>query len=108
MATVSPSRIDSALAREGWDYERPSLVVVEGVSYYVPKAKMASLLEYFCTRDGSGRLILEYARNARSISDDRAAIPEMALGMCGEMCGADRLSRHSDVQALDFAAGETG
>ena len=108
MATTSPGRIASALAREGWDEYRPSLVVAEGISYYLPKSKLQSLLAYFRTRDGSGRIILEYLRNAASISPDRAPIPEAVLGWCGEMMGATRLSRYSDAQALDFAAGGTG
>ena len=108
LVTAGPGRIASALAREGWDYDRPSLVVAEGISYYVPKQKLANLLGYFRTRDGSGRLVQEYVRDAGSIFYDRAPIPERILGMCGSLFGVDRLSRFSDAQALDFAAGGTG
>ena len=108
LVTAGPGRICSALAREGWEYDRPSLVVAEGISYYVPKSNMAKLLAYLRTRDGSGRVIFEYARDAGSIFYDRAPIPEAVLGMCGTMIGANRLSRYSDAQALDFVAGGTG
>ena len=108
LATAGPGRIASALAREGWDYDRPSLVVAEGISYFIPKQKLAKLLEYFRTRDGSGRIVFEYVRDAGSIFYDRAPIPEEILGMCGSLFGVDRLSRFSDSQALDFVAGGTG
>ena len=44
MATTSPGRIDSALAREGWDYERPSLVVGRGRVVLCPKVKAGKAL----------------------------------------------------------------
>lgn len=108
LAALTPRRLGTALAREGWDYDRPTLVVAEGITQYLPKSKLAALLSLFRTPDGSSRIIMEYIRDEASIDPGRAGIPERLLGWHGAMIGVDRLSRYSDAQALDFAAGGTG
>ena len=108
LSTTTPRRLGTALAKEGWDYDRPSLVVAEGITQYLPKSKLAALLSSFRTEDGSSRIIMEYIRDEASIDPGRAGVPEQLLGWHGVMIGVDRLSRYSDAQALDFAAGGTG
>lgn len=108
LAALTPRRLGTALSKEGWDYDRPSLVVAEGITQYLPKSKLAALLSLFRTPDRSSRIIMEYIRDEASIDPGRAGIPELLLGWHGTMIGVDRLSRYSDAQALDFAAGGTG
>lgn len=108
LSALTARRLDTALAKEGWHYDRPSLVVAEGITQYLAKSKLASLLSALRTPGRSSRIIMEYVRDAASISPDRAPVPEAVFGWHGEMIGVDRLSRYSDAQALDFAAGGTG
>ena len=108
LSALTPRRLYTALIKEGWDYDRPSLVVAEEITQYLTKSKLASLLSAFRTPDRSGQIIMEYIRDNASISPDRAGVPEALFGWHGEMIGVDRLSRYSDAQALDFAAGGTG
>lgn len=108
LADTTPRRLVGKLEKEGWRHDRPSLVVVEGVSQYLPKSRLGALLSAFRTRGGASRLVMEYVRDAGSISPGVAPVPEALFGWHGRMIGVDRLSRYSDAQALDFAAGGTG
>lgn len=108
LSAITPRRLGTALTKEGWDCDRPSLVVAEGITQYLPKSKLAALLSLFRTPNGSSRIIMEYIRDKASIDPGRAGVPEQLLGWHGVMIGVDRLSRYSDAQALDFAAGGTG
>lgn len=108
LSSMTARRLGTALRKEGWDGGRPSLVVAEGVTQYLPKSKLGALLSAFRTPGRSSRIVMEYVRNAASIPRDWAPIPEAVFGWHGRMIGVDSLSRYSDAQALDFAAGGTG
>lgn len=101
-----PEAVAAALAESGWRRGEPSLVVAEGVSYYLPEAALRGLLGLFRTYDRSGRIILEYLRDPCSISADRARIPGAVFGEFVRGSGVKSLARYSDAQAARIAAGE--
>lgn len=100
-----PEAVAAALAEGGWRRGKPSLVVAEGVSYYLPEAALRGLLGLFRTGDGSGRIILEYLRDAGSIREDRARIPDAVFAEFIRGAGVGGLARYSDAQAARVAAG---
>ena len=100
--------VAGALAEEGWRADMPSLVVAEGISYYLPEEALRGLLGMFRTRDGSGRIILEYLRDPGSIRADRARIPDAVFGEFVRGAGVGGLARYSDAQAAGIAAGDGG
>lgn len=50
----------SGITACGWDPDKPSLVVVEGLSAYLTAGQLWSLISVFSTTDRSNRMILEY------------------------------------------------
>ena len=52
-----PGSVDSGLAGSGWDASAPSLLVFEGISYYVDSEVLWGTVARLCRR---GRVILEY------------------------------------------------
>ena len=101
-----PEAVAAALAEGGWRRGMPSLVVAEGISYYLPEAALRGLLGLFRTRDGSGWIILEYLRDPGSIREDRARIPDAVFAEFIRGARAGGLARYSDGQAARIAAGE--
>ena len=101
-----PRRVIPALMRRGWRPDEPTLVVAEGVSYYLRKETLRSLLGPFRADACLGRIILEYLRDAASISPERARIADAVFGIFTEGTGIGRLSRYSDAEAARIVAGE--
>ena len=101
-----PRRVIPALMRRGWRPDEPTLVVAEGVSYYLRKETLRGLLGPFRADAGSGRIILEYLRDAASIAPERARIADAVFGIFTEGTGIGRLSRYSDAEAAGIVAGD--
>lgn len=118
------SAVDAGLAGAGWDASAPSLLVFEGISYYVPPGVLWGTAERLCRR---GRVIMEYylppsefdpgvagiaAHPFNVISQDsgleirrysRADVRARAQGMGGEVISADGL--HQMERACDPEGG---
>lgn len=92
-------RTASALEREGWRPDAPSLVVAEGISYYLRKETLRDLLGEFRAGGGAGHAILEYLRDAESVAPERARIADAVFGVFAEGAGVGGLSRYSDDEA---------
>ena len=101
----SPEQVARAMSKKGWRADRPSLVVAEGISYYLPESALRGLLDMFRTERGTGRIVLEYLRDAGSISADRAHIPDAVFGEFVRGTGIGGLARYSDAQAVDLVVG---
>ncbi len=81
-----PAGLAGALEGRGWDARSPSLVVMEGVSYYLGAGEMSGLLRAF-GRGGRNRAVLEYLLPGRCVSGDRARIPDGVFGAIGDAYG---------------------
>lgn len=105
---AGPGRITSALERRGWRADMPTLVVAEGVSYYLRKPTLRGLLAPFrAGGDGAepSRAILEYLRDAASIAPEGARIADAVFGIFAEGTGIGGLSRYTDAEAAALVAG---
>ena len=105
---AGPARIASALERRGWRPDMPTLVVAEGVSYYLRKSTLRGLFEPFRAGGGGAepsRAILEYLRDAASIAPEGARIADAVFGIFADGTGIGGLSRYSDAEAAELVAG---
>ncbi len=59
-----------ALQAAGWDPQAPTLLVAEGITYYIPKPIFLQTLKALRTRGGA--LVLEYTLPAAEIVDEEA------------------------------------
>ena len=60
----------SALQAAGWDPQLPTLLVAEGISYYIPKPVFLQTLK--ALRTAGGALVLEYSMPEEEITDEEA------------------------------------
>ena len=56
---TNPTSLISTLESKGWNPEHPTLIVAEGITYYVPKPLFRAALAAF--RTSGGALVLEYS-----------------------------------------------
>jgi len=65
-----------SLRSSGWRQSRPSILVFEGISYWVSERSLSDLISGFRTPDLSNTLVLEYLVHRSRIADGRASIPD--------------------------------
>jgi len=76
---VDADSVMAALRGNGWQASVPSILVFEGVSYWIPQSSLFGLISRFGTSDRSNTLVLEYLVHGDCIADGRARIPEMVF-----------------------------
>lgn len=69
-----PDKVIEQLTAHGWRNE-PSLVIAEGISYYLPSEEFWNLIGRFKTNTHDNKIILEYLLPDVDIAEDRATIP---------------------------------
>jgi len=77
---VDADAVMAALRGNGWQESMPSILVFEGISYWIPERRLFGLISRFATSDRSNTLVLEYLVRRNLIADDRAHIPELVFG----------------------------
>lgn len=97
--------VDSELARAGWDGSAPSLLVFEGISYYVEPDVLWGTAERLCKR---GRVIVEYFLPQSEFDSQVAGIAAHPFNVISRDAGLPirRYSR-ADVRARAAAMGGT-
>lgn len=84
-AEDSPGTL-SALEGAGWQRDRPTLLVVEGLSYYISKDSLRRQWESLV--QGS-RVVLEYLVPPADVGEARRPIPERVFGIIMEYCSSE-------------------
>lgn len=54
------TKVVSALVAQGWDPNIPSLIIIEGLSYYLSKEALWGLIGEFKTQNQANHIVLEY------------------------------------------------
>lgn len=81
------------LIAAGWDLGRGTVLVMEGVSYYLaPEA-----LRGFVGAVDPGYLVAEYLKPAAAIAAARADIPERVFELIARACGLSAIHRHDEA-----------
>lgn len=90
----NPQKLLELLEKSGWNRNEPSLLLVEGVSYYLARKELHDLICMF-KMNGRNRMILEYLLPRDCISGDRAHIPEEIFSLIRDRYGLP-LSRYDE------------
>ena len=69
-------RIVSTLIKHGWNKDIPSIVIFEGISYYLSRDILWKIIEKFNTATHYNRILLEYLVPNKKISKQRIPIAE--------------------------------
>ena len=77
----------SALEGSGWDASEPSVLVFEGISYYLAEDDLWGLIAKFVTKGLRNTLLLEYLVRRQDITHGRSDIPDLAFGTIQKAVG---------------------
>jgi O-methyltransferase involved in polyketide biosynthesis len=88
------SEVEEALIKNGFKIENPSLVVMEGISYYLSKNVLLNLSNLFRKLRTGSRLVMDYLVPARNIADDRQHIPERIFNLIKGECNLSEINRY--------------
>lgn len=87
-------RCFSDLKIAGWKHDLPSLLIFEGISYYLKKADLARLV----TLGGiHSRVIVEFMINLSRVDKSRREIPKKVFGLIEKAC-----SLQTPIQTWDY------
>ncbi|MBA7479525.1 hypothetical protein ES707_14959 [subsurface metagenome] len=85
-----------AIADTGrYDPDLPTVVVVEGISYYVPPAVLSGIVSLFASPDRKNRAVLEYMLPCRLVGDERRGIPRGVWRIINRDCNPGRTVTYS-------------
>jgi len=86
----------SRLADAGWRREDPSILVIEGVSYYLGRQHLQNLVAGFKTEDHGNVMVMEYLIPPAEISSERIHIADEVFALISETVReAQQIARYS-------------
>jgi hypothetical protein len=92
---VDAGLVEERLAESGWSRGEPTLLIMEGITYYLPRDVVRRLVMLFRHAGRRSRAILEYLKPEGAISPDRRWIPAGIFGTIRDACGAPPIARFS-------------
>jgi len=88
------NHIISSLIKHGWDKDIPSLIVIEGLSYYISKSNLYDIIDKFKTKNQSNHIILEYLLYHDKIPRKWQAISQYPFDLIAKCCNLDCITRY--------------
>lgn len=85
--------VSKALITHGWRIEKPTLLILEGISYYLTRRQLADLADLARFAGKDSRLIVEYLLHADEIESGRQPIAEQVFRVIAENCGLPKITR---------------
>jgi O-methyltransferase involved in polyketide biosynthesis len=73
----------------------PTIVLAEGISYYLTPDELACILRPFRSPDRSNRAVIEYLVPCRQVALSRRHIPRGIFDIIGEVCGIPQVWCHT-------------
>lgn len=92
----SAADIRRKLLEADWEPGRSTLLVLEGISYYLSPTALRQMIGLFQTEDASSRVILEYLKPFAAVDPSRRKIPEEIFGIVARHCGLQSFTHLSD------------
>ncbi len=96
-----PNTVMRKLVEDGWAKNRRTLVILEGISYYLAEERLWDMIRKFSTLDQRNRVILEYLLPSSDVQKNRAGIPNRIFHIIArdfDLAGIVRYSI-SDIRA---------
>lgn len=89
------SSLISNLVEHGWNKNMPSLIIIEGLSYYLSKDELYNILDVFKTNNQHNHVILEYLLPHDKISKKWQAIAEYPFNLISKRHNLDFITRYA-------------
>ncbi len=86
--------VNRALSDHGWDHLKPTLLVLEGISYYLSTKSIQELVRVI----SPDSVIFESLKQDKDISIQRLNIPQKVFGLISNSCGLSHINKFSRFQ----------
>jgi O-methyltransferase involved in polyketide biosynthesis len=84
-----------AIAGAGYNPDIPTVVIVEGISYYLPTAVLSGIVSLFASRNRKNRAVVEYMLPCRLINEGQRKIPRGIWRIINRDCNLERTIAYS-------------
>ncbi len=85
-----PEGVVAGLLAQGWDPQAPTVLVLEGITYYLTPEALSALVAAV----NPVHAVVEFLKPASAIAPERVAIPERVFGLIAGNCGLPEIHRH--------------
>ncbi len=82
-----PETLPRLVEHCGWQENEPTIILVEGISYYLMKNELGDMLRPFRSPEGSNRVLIEYLLRESCVRFDRRSIPAEVFRAVKEYAG---------------------
>jgi len=105
---TAPTFID-ALKSAGYGSELPTIVLLEGISYYISREDLRRLIGIFRSEQQKNTIIIEYLFPCSSISEERREIPKRVFGTIKDHAWLQHINCYTadDIETLLQGIGGT-
>ena len=86
--------VNKKLSTHGWDYLKPTLLVLEGISYYLPTKSIQEFVRVI----SPDLIIFEFLKQDKDISIQRLNIPQKVFGLISDFCGLAHINKLNRFQ----------
>ncbi len=83
-----------SLSAHGWDPRRPTLLIFEGISYYLPTESIQKLVQVI----NPTWTIFEFLKQNEEIATDRVNIPKQIFGLISSLCELSYIGQYNYSQ----------
>ncbi|HUU40638.1 MAG TPA: class I SAM-dependent methyltransferase [Desulfatiglandales bacterium] len=93
------SDVHRSLSAHGWDPAMPTLLILEGISYYLPTELIQKLVQVI----NPEWTIFEFLKQYKEIATDRVNIPKKVFGLISSLCELSHISQYNYSQLEELA-----
>jgi len=97
---LTPSSVYKSLVVHGWDSMKETLMIFEGISYYLP----AEILRKLVRVVRPDWAIVEFLKQNDKIDADKAVIPKKIFDVISNECGLSHIKRYSGSELEKYCA----
>jgi hypothetical protein len=91
------------LKEHGWDKNKKSIIIAEGISYYITEDELWNIFSVFQTKDKSNFIILESRVPSEKVSEDRRYIQEKVWEYLTAALTLKFITRYYDEKVKKYA-----
>jgi len=100
---TKPQALLERLAQSGWNHALPSLIIAEGISYYLSESDLKATMHLFQKSGLPNQLILEYLLMPHLVREDRRDIPDMIFATIMAQYAIPSITRYTPEALMESA-----
>ena len=99
---TKPNILKHLKTQENFDFEKPQIVITEGISYYISPFELKKLIKIFASQERKNKFIMDYLIPFNEVDIDRRKIPRDIFETIQDHCDISTITSYSrkDIEKL--------